>query len=205
MPTPVSVGNTAFRVFSIDETISLDGLDTLTVVRRGAASGLAVERNAWRRGQKYPGYPNMYLQTINSVDRGPVVDVTLTFSGFINALDSNNGIVDISDDIAEESVTITTSTGENVTFRYFAQTTTTRWMSRGAQSPSRPRFPAVVPTSLPIGLLRQPNPPNYTGSKAGSYKLEGVLAGFQRVRLAPGVWAVVESWKNLVEPINPNE
>jgi hypothetical protein len=203
MPTPVSVGNTAFRVVSIDETISLDGLDTLTVVRRGAVSGLTVERNAWRRGQTYPDYRNMFLQTINSVDRGPVVDVTLTFTGFINSNDSDNGIVDISDDIAEESVTITTDADENVNFRYFAQTTTTRWISRGSSPPTRPRFPAVVPTTLPVGYLRQPNPPNYSGSKTGRFKLEGVLAGFQRVRLSRNVWAVVESWKNLVEPVNP--
>jgi hypothetical protein len=53
---------------------------------------------------------------------------------------------------------------------------------------------------LPVGLLRQPNPPKYTGSIAGKYKLEGVLAGFQRTRIAKAVWAVTETWKNLVEP-----
>lgn len=201
MPTPNSVGNTAFREHSVEEYISFDGPDTLVVTLRGAATDLQAERNKWKRGQTYPGYKTVFLQTKNSVDRGPACDLVLSFLGYIEATDTNNGVIDISDDIAEESVTITTSTGENVNFRYFAQISTTRWLSRSATIPSRPRFPGVVPTSLPIGLLRQPNPPNYTGSISGQYKLEGVLAGFQRVRLAKSVWAVVETWKNLVEPV----
>lgn len=184
----------------MDINKSFDGPDSMLVTRRGAASGLTAEIALWRRGEAHSLYRNMYLQTISWSERGPVADVLLSYSGFVDATDSDNGVIDISDDIAEESVTLTTDEGENVNFRYFAQTTTTRWISRSSTLPPRPRFPGVVPTSLPVGLLRQPNPPDYTGSISGQYKLEGVLAGFQRVRLAKSVWAVVETWKNLVEP-----
>jgi hypothetical protein len=142
----------------------------------------------------------MFLQTVSWQERGPVCDVILNYLGFLDATDTDKGVIDITDDIAEESVTITTTTGENVSFRYFAQTATTRWISRSTRYPTKPKFPGVVPTSLPVGLLRQPNPPNFTGDIAGQYELEGVLAGFQRVRLAKTVWAVTETWKNLVEP-----
>ena len=201
MPTAASAGNTNFRDYSVESAKSFDGPDSLVVTRRGAVSGITAEVALWKRGAVHGTYRNMYLQTVSWSERGPVADVILTYSGFLDSTDSDNGVIDISDDIAEESVTITTSAGENVNFRYFAQTTTTRWISRAAASPSRPKFPGVVPTSLPVGLLRQPNPPNYTGEISGTYKLEGVLAGFQRVRIAKGVWAVVETWKNLVEPV----
>lgn len=201
MPTPTSVGNTSFRDYSVEPFKSFDGPDSLIVTRRGALSSLAAEIALWKRGAAHATYRNMFLQTIGSTERGPVSDVILVYSGFLDATDSDNGVIDISDDIAEESVTLTTDSGENVNFRYFAQTSTTRWISRSSTIPARPRFPGVVPTSLPVGLLRQPNPPNYTGSISGQYKLEGVLAGFQRVRLAKSVWAVVETWKNLVEPV----
>lgn len=200
MPTAASVGTTSFRDYSVEPHKSFDGPDSLVVVRRGVVSSITTEIAAWKRGAAHATYRNMYLQTISWQERGPVADVTLVYSGYLDATDSDNGVIDISDDIAEESVTLTTDEGENVNFRYFAQTTTTRWISRSTVSPPRPRFPGIVPTTLPTGFLRQPNPPNYTGSISGQYKLEGVLAGFQRVRLAKSVWAVVETWKNLVEP-----
>ncbi len=201
MPTPNSVANTNFRDYSVEPSKSFDGPDSLIVTRRGAVSGLTAEVALWKRGAVHSVYKNMFLRTISWQERGPACDVILAYLGYLDTTDSDNGVIDISDDITEESVTITTSTGENVNFRYFAQISTTHWLSRSATIPSRPRFPGVVPTSLPIGLLRQPNPPNYTGSISGQYKLEGVLAGFQRVRLAKSVWAVVETWKNLVEPV----
>lgn len=200
MPTPNSVANTNFRDYSVEPSKSFDGPDSLIVTRRGAVSGLTAEVALWKRGAVHSVYKNMFLQTISWQERGPACDVILAYLGYLDTTDSDNGVIDISDDIAEESVTITTSDNENVNFRYFAQTTSTRWIYRGAIAPSRPRFPGIVPTSLPVGLLRQANPPNYTGSISGAYKLEGVLVGFQRTRLAKGVWGIVETWKNLVEP-----
>jgi len=201
MPTPSGRGNTSFRDYSVEPSKGFDGPDSLVVIRRGALSGITAEVATWKRGARHATYRDMYLQPVSWVERGPVADVTLSYSGFIDSTDTDSGVIDISDDIAEESVTVTTSTGENVNFRYFAQTATTRWISRNSTAPPNPRFPGVVPTSLPVGFLRQPNPPNYTGSISGTYKLEGVLAGFQRVRLAKSLWAVVETWKNLVEPV----
>jgi hypothetical protein len=206
MPTAASKGTTSFREYSVDSAKGFDGPDTMTVTRRGAVGAsnalLNTELNLWRRGSAHGTYKNMYLQTVSWQDRGPVCDVILNYVGFLDSTDTDKGVIDITDDIVEESVSITTSTDENVNFRYFSQTTTVRWISRSTQYPRRPKFPGIVPTSLPVGFLRQPNPPNYTGSISGQYKLEGVLAGFQRVRLAKSVWAVTETWKNLVEPVS---
>lgn len=201
MPTPASKGNTAFRDISVDSDTSLGGAATLTVTRRGAASGLAAEVAKYKLGAKSASYPQMFLQTISWQEKGPVADIVLTYQGSLSKTDN---AVNITDDIAEESVTITTDTGENVNFRYFAQTTSYSYIATGKFPPKSPKYPAVVPSNLPVGFLRQPNPPNYTGSISGAYKLEGILVAFQRERLAEDSWQVTESWKNLVEPVNPN-
>jgi hypothetical protein len=199
MPTPVGKGTTTFREVSVQETVSRSGLDGLTVVLRGIHSGLTVEKKKWKRGASYTGYSNMYLETKDSIDRGPVAELTLNFIGFIDAT-SDNGVVDIEDSITSQSVTINTSDDENVSFRYFAQATTVRWIFRGKDLPVRPRFPGIVPSTIPTNLLFQPDPPNYKGSISGRYNPIGRLAQFTRTRLAPSVWAVVESWENLIEP-----
>jgi len=201
MPTPASRGNTAFRDISVDSDTSLGGAATLTVTRRGAASLLTAEVAKYKLGAKNASYPLMFLQSISWQEKGPVADLVLSYQG---SLSKKDNAVNISDDIAEESVTITTDTGENVNFRYFAQTTTYSYIATGKFAPTRPRYPAVVPSSLPVGQLRQPNPPNYTGSISGAYKLAGILVAFQRTTLAEDSWEVTESWKNLVEPVNPN-
>lgn len=209
MPTAASRGTTSFRDYSIDFTKGHDGADTMSITRRGAVGTGNAQLNAelalWKRGAAHATYKAMYLQTVSWQERGPVCDVVLNYLGFLDATDTDSGVIDITDDITDESVTITTSTGENVNFRYLAQTATTRWISRSSKIPSRPRFPGVVPTTLPVGFLRQPDPPNYSGTKAGRYKLEGVLVSFQRTRLSKSVWAVIETWKNLVEPITQEE
>jgi hypothetical protein len=201
MPTPIGKGTTTFREVSVQETVSRSGLDGLTVVLRGINSGLAAEKAKWKRGTRHTNYPNMYLETKDSIDRGPVAELTLNFIGYIDAT-SDNGIVDIEDSISSQSVTINTDADENISFRYFAQATTVRWIYRGIYSPTRPLFPGIVPSSLPTNLLFQPDPPKYTGSISGRYKPVGRLAQFTRTRLAPSVWAVVESWENLIEPVS---
>jgi len=201
MPTPIGKGTTTFREVSVQETVSRSGLDGLTVVLRGIHSGLATEKAKWKRGANYTGYKNMYLETKDSIDRGPVAELTLNFIGYIDST-SDNGVVDIEDSISSQSVTINTTDDENISFRYFAQATTVRWIYRGSESPARPRFPGVVPSSIPTNLLFQPDPPKYTGSISGRYEPVGRLAQFTRTRLAPSVWAVVESWENLIEPVS---
>ena len=201
MPTPASKGTTSFRDVSIDSDTSLGGAATLTVTRRGVATSLAAEVANYKLGDKNASYPLMFLQSISWQEKGPVADLVLSYQG---SLSKNDNAVYISDDIAEESVTLTTSTDENVNFRYFAQTTSYSYIAKGKFPPTRPKYPAVVPSSLPVGQLRQPNPPNYTGNISGAYKLAGILVAFQRTRLAEDSWQVTESWKNLVEPVNPN-
>lgn len=205
MPTPISVGTTTFREVSVQETLSKSGFDTLIVTLRGASSNLAAEKANWTRGRTYPGYPNMFLDTRDSVDHGPVSEINLVFQGFLNNVAADNGIVDATDDISRQSVTLNTDEDENVSFGFYAQVTTIRWMYRGNQMPMQPRFRTQVPSVIPTNLLFQPDPPNYEGKIAGRYKVRGRLSQFQRTRMAPGVWGVVESWENVIEPFNEIE
>jgi hypothetical protein len=200
MPTPAGKGNTNFREVSVDEQISKSGLDGLTVVLRGIRTQLATEKAKWKRGAKYTGYANMYLETKSTRDSGPVAELILNFTGFIDNDTPDNGLIDIEDSITSQSVTLNTDADENISFRYFAQVATVRWISRTKDAPRSPKFPGIVPSSIPTNLLFQPDPPKYTGSIAGRYEPIGRLAQFSRMRLAPGVWAVVESWENLIEP-----
>jgi len=204
MPTPISKGNVAFREVSADETLNRSGLDSLSVVLRGARAGLAAERNKWQRGSKYAGYPNMFLETRSSLDKGPVAEITLNFVGSLSSQVFANGVIDRSDSITRQSVSLTTSTGENVSLQYFAQQNTTRWMSYSAQAPRSPRFGSVVPTSIPVTALFSPDPPNFKGSLSNAFQPVGRLAQFDRQELSPGVWMVVESWEVMVDPISQN-
>lgn len=201
MPTPSSVGTTTFRATAIGETLSRNGFDLLTVILRGASSGLAAELANWTRGRTYPGYPNMFLETRDSKDHGPVAEITLNFTGFLTSSAGASEIIDVTDDISRQSVTLTTDEDENVSFNFYAQVTTTRWMYRGEFMPIQPKYPGVVPSVIPTNILFQPDPPNYVGSIAGRYKGRGRMSQFSRQRLAPGVWGVVESWEVLIEPI----
>ena len=200
MPTPINVGTTSFRAVSIEETVSKSSMDSLTVTLKGAASGLSTELAMWTRGKIYPGYSTMFLESKSSVDRGPVAEITLNFSGFLETTATENGLIDVEDSISRQSVTLNTSDDENVSFQYYAQSTTARWIYRGADMPRSPRFKATVPSSIPTNYLFQPDPPNYTGSIAGRYDSNGRLPQFWRSSIAPGFWAVVEQWEILIEP-----
>ena len=204
MPTPISVGTTTCREVSVQEARSRTSFDTVTITLRGATSNLAAAKAQYRAGGTYGGYSNMRIETIDSTDRGPVCDLTLTLLGFIDNSATPNDPISITDDIAGESVTITTSADENVTFRYFAQTTSVRYIARQREAPRNTKYPGIVPSTIPTGTLFQPNPPNYTGGTNGRYRFEGRLVSFQRERIAQDVWAVVETWANLIEPVNPD-
>lgn len=201
MPTALSVGTTTFRAVEINETLSRTGFDSLTVVLKGAASGLATELANWTRGKTYPGYPNMFLETRDSRDRGPVAEITLNFQGFLSSSPGTSDVIDISDSISRQAVTLTTDADENVSFSFYAQVTTTRWIYRGQFMPKQPKYPGVVPSTIPTNILFQPDPPNFEGSISGQYKANGRMSQFDRQRLAPGVWGVIESWEVLIEPI----
>lgn len=202
MPTAASVGTTTFREISVEPVLNRSGMDSLTVILKGRSSALATEIANWTRGRTYPGYPTMYLETRSHVDRGPVAEITLNFIGLLSTASTENGAIDFEDSITRQSVSITTDEDENVNFQYYAQSTTTRWISRGPQIPTTPKFKGRVPTEVPVNALFAPDPPNYSGSIAGKYKGVGRLAQFTRSRVAPGVWMVVETWEIMVEPKN---
>ena len=200
MSTALGVGTTSFRAVSVDEGIARDGLDSLTVTLRGKATGLAVESALWTRGRTYPGYTSMYLQSKSTADRGPVAEIVLNFIGFIESSSLEGGLVDLDDGISLSSVRLNTDEDEDVTFSYYAQSSTWKWISRGPSKPEQPKFRAVVPSAINTSNLFSPYPPNYNGSIAGRSKNEGRLAQFQRTRLAPSVWSVVETWETLIVP-----
>jgi len=200
MPTPLYVGSTGFREIETNPTVNRGGLDTLTVTLKGRVSDVPAELSKWRMGVTYPGYPNMYLESRSLQDKGPIVELSLNFTGFIDFFSHEGGLIGISDKITEQSVTLNTDEDENVTFAYFAQSTSYRWISKSLTRPGAPKFRGIVPASFSAKLLFRSFPPNYKGSISGRYKLEGRLSEFTRDPLARGVWAVTETWENLVEP-----
>lgn len=199
MPTPISVGNVSFQQKELVERRSRRGLDSLTVVLRGATSLLAAEKLKWRKGSAYPGYGGMYLEEATSTEHGAVSEIELNFSGFIES-PAGGGLIDTSRDIVLSSVQLVSSQGVNVTVSYYSQVTTVRWLTRGAM-PGGPRFGGQVgvPAQFPPGALFNPSPPRFKGNLNGSYKVLLRLVQFQATELAPNAYAVTESWAIEVE------
>lgn len=201
MPTPLFHGNTDFREVESNPVVNRDGLDSLSITLKGRSTALTAELIKWPMGRTYPGYPSMYLQTRSTRDRGPISEISLSFVGFIDSFMPENGLNEISDSITRQSVTLNSDQDEDITWAYFAQTTTYRWISKDSRQPLQPKFRAIVPTQIATNQLFSPVPPKFEGSINNSYKVEGRLSQFDRTRLAPSVWAVVEAWQNIIEPI----
>lgn len=201
MPTPTGTGTVTFRVVSEDQGINYDGSDSLTVRLRGEASLLTAASAAYTRYSTHAEYPAMYLTSKRTIDRGPVAEIELTYTGYIEALTPDNGLISISDDISLQTVQLTSDEDENVTFSYRGQTTTWVWMTRSQSKPEFPRFGIPVPSDIPTGLLFNPSPPNYNGSVTSAYNLGSRLAQFRRDRIAPGLWRVTETWMMSIEPV----
>lgn len=200
MPTPLGVGNTSFREVARAGVVNRQGMDSMTVTLRGKSTSLSATFDTYSRGEVDATESSMYLDTKSYEERGPVSDIILNYVGFLEST-TGEARYEIDDSITEQSVTLATDTGENVAFRYFAQSTTHRWIHRGSAKPTTPRYRGIVPSSLPTNQLFNPVPPNYTGSIAGRYEATGRLAQFQRTQVAPSVWTVVETWENIIEPI----
>lgn len=201
MLTPLYVGGTDFREIETNPVVNRDGLDSLTVTLKGRSTALSAESLKWRMGVTYPDYPSMFLQSRSTRDRGPLSEITLNFVGFIDQFTAENGLNEISDSITRQSVSLNTSDDETVNFQYFAQSTSYRWISRSIFRPTFPKFRAIVPSTIPTNQLFAPSPPKFTGSISNRYTVAGRLAQFERTRIAPSVWAVVETWENLIEPV----
>jgi hypothetical protein len=203
MPTPLYVGlSDTYTVAELSEEISRSDMDSLRIVLRGKYSSLDAQFDLWTRGQSYPGYPNVALDHKSKRKRGPIGEIDLVFIGFIQQADAENGLVDIVDDITAQSVSLTSDSDENVTWQYYGQQTTYRWISRSSAKPTAPRFKAIVPSNIPTNFLFNPYPSNYGGSFTASYQIRGRLAQFQRTRIAPKLWGVVETWINHIEPVD---
>lgn len=201
MPTPLYLGNTNFREVETNPVVNRTGLDSLSVTLKGRSTSLASELTSWPMGRTYPGYSNMYLDTRSTRDRGPIAEIALSFSGFITSFVPDNGLIDVDDQITRQSVSLTTEDDETVTFAYYGQSTTYRWLSKGPQMPTAPKFRASVPTEINVNKLFRPFPPQFKrGDVAGRFITEGRLSSFSRTRLAASVWAVTETWDVLIEP-----
>src|SRR6056297_1871973 len=104
MPTALNVDNVNFREVSVEEGVNFDGSDSLTVVLKGAASLLSVARDSYPRYSNYSGYPNMYLVSKSSRDKGPVGELTLNYAGYIESSLPQNGLLRSTDDTSLQSV-----------------------------------------------------------------------------------------------------
>ena len=204
MATAAYVGNTAFRTVRTEEFENSEGVDTLTVVREGAASGMDTESALWTRGKVGTslGYPNMYLQSKRvSQGKSALGQITLNFAGYLTSSLANP--ISIEDSTPLQSGTFTTDETDadgreqNVQAQFYAQSTTTRWIHRGPTAPTAPRYKAIVPTEVPTNTLFAHYPASYTGTL--QTKVEGRLVDFNRVELATGVWGVTETWMIRIE------
>lgn len=206
MATPVFVGDTAMRVVSEIPMVNREGFDTLSVRFQGADSAIDSFLNSWPVGTRATGltalggstnYSNMYLQT-RSVTRGRSIGyVDTAFIGYIENTDANP--ISLSSRIGRMGVNLTTTQDENVAFEYNSEVTTARWLHYGNTAPRSPKYPISIPTDVPIAQLYNPNPANFTGQI--NAKLQGNLAQFDRERLAPGVWGIVETWELRILPV----
>lgn len=201
MPTSISVDNVAFREVSVVEGVNFDGSDSLTVTLRGASTLLQAARDSYARYSNYSGYPNMYLISKQSTDRGPVSDLILNYAGYIDSDLPQEGLLRSSDSTNLQSVELVSDEDENVTYSYYGQSSSYTWISRGATKPSRPKFGISVPSSLPIGFLFNPSPPNFEGSTTSAYKQGARLSQFEISRITPTLYVVNEVWQFTVEPV----
>lgn len=199
MPTPIGVGNTSFREVARAITVNRTTMDSMTVTLRGRSALLLTEWNSYAVGSRAAGYSNMFLESKSFTDQGPVAEITLNYSGLTSATPQAEG----ENSITLQSVSITTSEGESVTFSYFAQSTTHRWITFGS-IPKEPRYKGQPPSSIPTEELFNPAPPNYNGSISGRYEPEQRLTSFTRTPIASSgspvnsVWLVTETWETMI-------
>jgi hypothetical protein len=198
MPTPKNLGDVAFREISRVEGVGSDGRSTVTIRRKGAASLIAAERAYLSALEFLPENPALLMESWSIDDSSPVITSEITFAGLTN---ENVGRVDISSRITQQTVKLTTSTGQEVSFRYSGQETTWTWRAIGTSRPRSPRFGSAPRTRFSADELMAPDPPNYTGTVAGRYRVVSVLSGFEISQSGNEGWVCVESWEQRVEPL----
>lgn len=200
MPTPISKGNTSFREKSVELTLNRSGLDSLTVVLRGATSALTTALGQWPIGASYSGYPNMRLESRSSSDSGPVTDLTLNFVGIVGHA-SSKVFTDKSN--SRQTVSITTDADENVNFTYFAESNSTKWFHVSSKPPTGPNYkPTGARSEIPVNELLLADPPDFEGSINDRYRPVLILTSFSSSLVAEGIYEVTETWEQLIEPIS---
>lgn len=200
------VGTTSYLTFSEEPLENSEGVDTLRIVRRGDRTDYNTEFDGWTRGKVASslGYPNMYLQQKRAIKGGGsnFCTIELDFAGFLSTTLANP--IGTSDSMVLQSSTFVSDendpdgNAQNVQASFYAQQTTVRWIYRGAGAPTTPRYPSIVPSTVPTGILFNEYPASYTGTL--QTKNVGRLAQFDREELATGVWGVIETWVNRIEP-----
>lgn len=199
------IGNTSFRTVEVNEFEDSEGVDTVSIVRKGKYTDEDTEKAAWTRGRVGTslGYPNMYLQTKRvSSGRSNYSTITLEFAGYLSSSLSNP--ISIDDTISQQSTTLITDENDssgspvNVQVKFNSQTTTTRWIYRGTSAPTAPQYPAVVPSEVSTNSIFDPFPADYPGTLLK--QVTGRMMAFDRSELATGVWAVTEVWQIRIEP-----
>ena len=149
----------------------------------------------------HPDYDAMYLAD-RSYQKGiGFSTVDLVYWGFRNVDDltaDGTGAITLEDRTELVNTTVTTDVdGENVDFKYYAPTTTYGWIYSGATAPSLPRFVGVLGSGISVQMI-DPYPPTYEGTPQTEFELRNV--SFQRTRIAPNLWAVVEVNQVRLEP-----
>lgn len=149
----------------------------------------------------HPTYGAMYLAD-RSYQKGiGYTSVDLVYWGFRDVDDltaSGTGVITLEDRIELVNTTVTTDLdGESVDFKYYAPTTTYGWIFSGPSAPLTPRFTGTLASGINVQLF-DPFPPTYEGTPQTEFELRNV--GFQRTRIAPNLWSVVEVNQVRVEP-----
>lgn len=206
MAVPTYIGNTSTATL-IEENATVDhaGFDALSQTWEMRQADVRAFVNALKVNElptesiSYSAaeYNGMYLKSVVPHGGGsPFSTVVATYQGFLQTRNASAPYVDRNDDINLAASTLPTSAGESVEVMYYGQQTTYRWFSSG--EPRSPRFPATVPANVPVNQIVNASPANYNGTLQMGYV--GRLVQFNRVELAPGKWAVVESWMRRIEP-----
>lgn len=153
-------------------------------------------------GSAHPDYPAMVLTDRVWTKGIGYTDVDLVYWGFRNENDltaNGSDIVQLDDVYELVNVSVPTDVdGEVVDFKYYAPTTTIGWLYSSVTPPTVPRYAgAYLIAGINIQLF-DPYPPTYAGTPDTEFDERNII--FRRTRIAPNLWAVVETNQVRIEP-----
>lgn len=170
---------------------------------RGPHSSLTSFLNDTRpKGSIHPDYPAMTLTDRTWIKGIGYTDVELVYWGFLNENDltaSGSDVIQLDDVYELVNVSVPTDIdGEVVDFKYYAPTTTIGWLYSGELPPTVPRYAGSYLISGISIQLFDPYPPTYSGTPSTEFDERNIL--FRRTRIAPNLWAVIETNQVRIEP-----